>query len=322
MTAAALVTGGTGFVGQWLIRSLLQSGVSVTSVAAHGLPQRPLLSAEESRDVRWVEGDLRDSDFIGDLLDECAPDAVYHLAALAFPPEAATSPLEAYDVNLLGFVRLATELLKRRGVLHPTVLVVGSGEQYGDHPPVEIPLREDTELRPRSVYAATKVAQEVVARQYFRTDGLQVVTTRSFNHSGPGHAPQYLLPSLIQRTAELRSRPGAPLALGNLEVVRDYTHVADVVEAYRLLAERGSPGESYNVCSGYGMTVRELAQTVLHRMGVAAEISSDPALVRRGDIPVLVGSPARLRSATGWEPTRTRDQMVDDLIEWVDAAPQ
>jgi GDP-4-dehydro-6-deoxy-D-mannose reductase len=322
MTTAALVTGGTGFVGQWLIRSLLRDGVSVTSIAAHGLPNQPLLSGDESREVRWVEGDLRDANLIGSLLDASAPHFIYHLAAMAFPPEAATSPLEAYDVNLLGFVRLATELLKRRGVLDPMVLVVGSGEQYGDHPSSEIPLREDAELRPRSIYSATKVAQEVVARQYFRTDGLRVVTTRSFNHSGPGHAPQYLLPSLIRRTAELRSRPGKPLTIGNPDVIRDFTHVADVVEAYRLLAERGSPGESYNVCSGSGSTVLDLARAVLHRMGVAAEISSDPALVRPADIPVLVGSPARLRDATGWVPARTRDQMVDDLIEWVDATPK
>jgi GDP-4-dehydro-6-deoxy-D-mannose reductase len=315
----ALVTGGGGFVGQWLVRALLRRGATVTSLAPLEPPARWVLDPAEREQVQWISADVRSSDDLGAALDAAQPDLVFHLAALAFPPDSARAPLEAYDVNLLGFVRLAHELAARRSRMDPAVVVVGSAEQYGRHGSRE-PVGEETPLRPQNVYAATKTAQEYAALQSFLADGLKVVMTRSFNHSGPGHAPQYLLPSLVTRVLELRAAGGGTLRLGNLDVTRDYTHVADVAEAYCLLGERGVPGEAYNVCSGSGVTVRELAESVLHRMGARAEISSDPHLVRPADIPALVGSPAKIREVTGWEPRLSREDIIDDLIRWIDAA--
>jgi GDP-4-dehydro-6-deoxy-D-mannose reductase len=320
MKRSALITGGTGFVGQWLIKALLERDVAVTSAAPLDHPVRWVLSDEERGAVSWVTADVRDGAGLGTAIDHASPDLVFHLAAVAFPPDATQAPLAAYEINLLGMVRLAHELLMRRGALDPVVLVVGSGEQYGRHPDSAIPLDETAALLPQTTYAATKVGQEAAALQCFLGEGLKVVLTRSFNHSGPGHAPHYLLPSLVSRAAELRRSGGNTLVIGNPDVVRDYTHVSDVVEAYCLLAEQGSPGEAYNVCSGQGVSVRELAETVLHRTGITAEISVDPTLSRRLDIPTLVGSPAKLQEATGWAPRRTREDIIDDLIRWTDAA--
>jgi GDP-4-dehydro-6-deoxy-D-mannose reductase len=176
-----------------------------------------------------------------------------------------------------------------------------------------MPLDEEAEQRPLTLYAASKVAQEVAALQFFRSDGVRVVTTRSFNHSGVGHAPHFLLPGMVRRALAL-PKTGGSLLIGNGDTVRDFLHVDDAVEAYVLLLERGQLGEAYNVCSGVGSSVRELATAVLQRLGIDADIVTDPSLARPVDVPVLVGTNRKLRGATGWSPRRTRDDIIDDLI--------
>ena len=199
------------------------------------------------------------------------------------------------------------------GTGDPVVLVVGSAEQYGRHELNEMPLHEDVEQRPLTLYAASKLAQEVAALQAFRSDGLRVVCTRSFNHSGVGHGTQFLLPGLVARARTL-PKSGGTLVIGNADTVRDFLHVSDVVDAYLSLCERGAVGEAYNVSSGEGATVRGVATAVLQRLGVTADIKTDPALTRPVDVPVLVGSNSKLRRATGWAPRRTRDDIIDELI--------
>lgn len=319
MTARrALVTGGGGFVGQWLVRSLLEHGDEVTAADLGARTDRAmLLSPQEAAAVRWMPTDVRSADDVRSAVEATRPDLVIHLAGLAFPPESDRDPTLAYDVNVLGAVRLLSELGARRsaGVLDPRVLVVGSGTQYGRHDASEMPLPESAEQRPTTTYAASKSAQETAALQIARVTGLRVVCTRSFNHSGVGHAPQYLLPSLVDRVVALRNGRGrATLALGN-DVVRDYLHVADVVRAYLQLLESGVSGAVYNVSSGQGVSARELAIAVMRQAGVAVDIATEPALVRPQDIPVLVGSPARLMADTGWTITRSYLDIIDDLLD-------
>lgn len=315
MAPRALVTGGAGFAGQWLARALLRRGYAVTSVSQSAGPDLPVLDDVEQQAVRWVQDDIRDAAGLGATVAEERPAVIFHLAGVSYVPAAQQSPLLAYDVNVMGIARLLGHVraVRAQAPYDPVIVVVGSGEQYGRHEGGEFPLAETAEQRPLTVYAATKAAQETIALQAARGEGLRVVATRSFNHSGPGHAPHFLLPALVSRAAALPPS-GGRLALGNDSVTRDFLHVADVAEAYCLLAERGTPGEAYNVASGEGVTVRALAERVLQRLGITAEIVSDPALVRPVDVPVLVGSPARLQAATGWTPRLSRDAIIDDLI--------
>ncbi|MFN2566792.1 MAG: GDP-mannose 4,6-dehydratase [Gemmatimonadaceae bacterium] len=316
MTRRALVTGGAGFAAQWLERALLGWGWEVTA-AGLGVPPSPsILQDAERRAIRWVHTDVRRAADIAAALDASRPEAVFHLAGIAFVPAAAADPGEAYEVNVVGAARLLAAIGQRRaaGALDPVVLVVGSGEQYGRHDSSELPLPESAAQRPLSVYAASKAAQEVVALQAARSEGLRVVATRSFNHSGPGQAAHFLLPALVRRAVEARQNGKAAIPVGNREPIRDYLHVEDVAAAYLALAERGATGDAYNVCSGEGISVGELATTVLQRVGVRADITTDPSLVRPVDLPALVGSPDKLRRATGWSPRRTRADIIDDLI--------
>lgn len=318
MGPRALITGGAGFVGQWVARALLERGIGVTSVSQSARPEHPVLDPAEADAIRWVADDIRTATGLGAVVAEERPGTIFHLAGVSYVPAAQQSPLQAYDVNVMGLARLLGHVRALRAAdgYDPTIVVVGSGEQYGRHDAAELPLQETAEQRPLTVYAATKAAQETIALQAARGEGLRVVATRSFNHSGPGHAPHFLLPALVRRAASLPPS-GGRLPLGNDFVTRDFLHVADVAEAYCRLAERGTPGEAYNVASGEGVTVRALAERVLQRLGITAEIVIDPSLVRPVDVPVLTGSPAKLQAATGWTPRRSRDAIIDDLIRLV-----
>ena len=311
----ALVTGGDGFVAQWAIRAMLDRGWTVTAAGLGESLCSSVLDAEQSERVHWRRMDVTRQDAVADTVDHARPDVVLHLAAVSHVPEAMRNPAYAYEVNTVGTVRLLAEVRRLRlaGTADPVVLVVGSAEQYGRHEINEMPLHEDLEQRPLTLYAASKVAQEIAALQSFRSDGVRVVCSRSFNHSGVGHGEQFLVPGLVARARALPAS-GGRLLIGNGDTVRDFLHVTDVVEAYLSLLERGHPGDAYNVCSGAGVSVRDLASTVLQRLGISAEISSDPALARPVDVPVLVGSNRKLRLATGWAPRRTRNDIIDDLI--------
>jgi GDP-4-dehydro-6-deoxy-D-mannose reductase len=315
VTRRALVTGGHGFVAQWAIRAMLDRGWSVTAaglgVAAEGGP----LDRERHAAVRWEELDVTKQRQVGAVVERAAPDAILHLAAISHVPDAMRNPGRAYEVNTVGTVRLLAEVarLRRGGTSDPRVLVVGSSEQYGRHEAGDMPLDETAEQRPLTLYAASKAAQEIAALQAHRSEGVRVLCTRSFNHSGAGQPETFLLPALVSRALALRVT-GGRMRIGNGDVVRDFLHVADVVDAYLGLLELGVEGDVYNVCSGEGISVRALAESVLQRVGVSAEISSDPALFRPVDVPAQIGSNAKLRRVTGWTPRHTREHIIDDLI--------
>ena len=323
----ALVTGAAGFVGQWLVRALLDAGHEVTGLTpVDPTVSAALLSTDEQAEVDWVLGDVRRIDDIRRALDQGAPEWVFHLAGISSVPGASGDPGAAAEVNVVGAAQLLGEIRVRRrvGVLDPAVLVVGSAEQYGRHEKSDLPLEETAEQRPLTVYAATKAAQEIIALEAFRSEGVRVVATRSFNHSGPGQSGAFLLPALVRRALALRSSGGdrrAALALGNATSTRDFLHVADVTAAYIALATRGRAGEVYNVSSGVGMTVKELAVQVLAATGVKAPLTTDPSLTRAVDVPALVGNNARLHDATGWAPEHTVRDLIEDLVTYWAARP-
>lgn len=317
----ALVTGASGFVGQWLCSALIRRGDSVTGTAmdvdVDGIPP---VREELRRTVEWIRVDLRQPEEIATVVDRARPDVVFHLAGVTFVPAATADPGQAYDVNVVATARLLGELgaRKRGGTLDPVVVVVGSGEQYGRHDSGK-PLPETAPQHPLSVYGATKMAQEVAALQSWRGTGLRVICSRSFNHTGPGQADHMLIPALVRRALALRGTASPRLRIGNTTPVRDFLHVEDVVQAYLLLAERGIVGEAYNVSSGVGRSVGELVSLVLARVDVTAELEPAAEYIRPVDLPVLVGDPTKLRVATGWRPQSGLEHAIDQLI---DAASQ
>lgn len=315
MSRRALVTGAAGFVGQWLCRALLQDGWAVSGAGVDGAPAPGTLTREELDAVQWRRADVRRQSDVASAVREVGPHVIFHLAGVSSLPDAQADPVLAHEINILGAARILAEVraLRRTGMADPAVLVIGSAQQYG-RPASAVPLRESDPQAPLSVYAASKAAQEVVALEAARSDGVRVVATRSFNHSGPGQAAQFLLPSLVSRALAIRDGGEARLRIGDPDTVRDYLHVRDVVRAYIALAQKGSAGEAYNVCSGAGHRTGDLAERVMRALGVEGALWVDEALVRGSEVPRLVGDPGKLRAATGWSPTLTCDDIIDDLI--------
>ncbi len=314
----ALVTGAGGFVGQWLCRALLDAGWDITGTTLGAAPPPGVLTATELAQIEWRGIDLRpgvDRRTLSGLLERARPDAIFHLAAIAFVPAAGSDPMDTLNCNVSASVHLleAVGLQRLAGVLDPTLLIVGSAEQYGQHEGPE-PLTEQAALLPRTFYAATKCAQEAFALAAARSGGVKVVATRSFNHSGRGQSAAFLLPSLVRRAVAARAQPDQPVPVGNVEPVRDFLHVDDVISAYISLVEGGRVGEVYNVCSGDGVTVGALAAEVLARAGVTGPLVVEESLCRAVDIPFLVGDNSKLRADTGWTPSRSRAAIIDDLL--------
>ena len=235
---------------------------------------------------------------------------------MAFVLEAGMFPERGLAVNVGSALRLLTavKLQRERTGTDPTVVMVGSAEQYGRYDAGAMPLSEEDACRPRNTYAATKVAQEVFALEAHRSTGLRVICTRSFNHSGVGQSTRFLLPALVERVRAIQTNRTEALHVGNLDTVRDFSHVQDVARAYIALAERGVAGEVYNVCSGLGVRTADLVAEVCEAAGVSPTIIADPALQRPADIPILVGSNEKLRAHTGWSPVLSRADIITDLL--------
>jgi len=291
----AVVTGGGGFVGRHLGRHLAELGVEVVS-----------LDVGDADPI-----DISDHDAVMRRIGTESPDVVYHLAARSHVGASWSDGDELTQVNVDG-TRAVVDACVAAGVAR--VVVVGSSEQYGPVDPDAIPVDERTECRPVSPYGTSKVAAEAVALDAHRVHGLAVVCTRAFNHTGPGQSPAFLVPGLAARIVAAEREGTDEITLGNGDPVRDFTDVRDVVRAYALLAERGVAGEVYNVCSGHGVRVGDLAARLVGRARRPLRVVTATDLVRAVDVPVLVGNPGKLVAATGWRPEHSLDDTLDAVL--------
>ncbi|MDA8295052.1 MAG: GDP-mannose 4,6-dehydratase [Actinomycetota bacterium] len=287
----ALLTGASGFVGGWLREYLETQGDEVVALA-------------ESIDIR-------DAAAVATALGEQEPEAVYHLAALTHVGRSWDEPAETFSVNAMGTLNVLEAA--RRVAEPPVVLLVSSAEVYGSVG--DAPVREDAPLRPVSPYAASKVAAEYLGVQAVLGRSLRVVRARPFNHVGPGQAPNFVVSALARRIALAELGGGGVVAVGNLEPRRDITDVRDVVRAYRLLVERGAPGEAYNVASGRTVTIAEVLDELVGLAKCPIEVVQDPALVRPVEVPVLSGDATRLAERTGWRAEIPLGQTLGDVLE-------
>ena len=264
---------------------------------------------------RTVDGiDIVDAPEITDAVVAAKPTAVYHLAGAADVGGSWATPVETFLANALGTLNV---LEACREAEAECVLAVTSADVYGRVTEAELPITEEQPLRPVSPYAASKVAADALAQQAWLGYGLPVVRVRAFNHLGPGQSDKFVAPSLAERIARNERDGGDEVPIGNMTPRRDVTDVRDVVRAYRLLMERGEPGDVYNVCSGRSVAVKEIADLLLGMAARPMRLVSDPALQRLVDIPVLVGDHGRLSRATGWAPTIPLDQtLADVLADW------
>ena len=292
----ALVTGAGGFVGTTLVGHLRSEGDEVIAIDRANGP------------------DVTDAAAVRDVIGRERPEAVYHLAAVTHIGASWDAPLEVFRINAEGTFNVLSAC-KAAGV--DRVLVVGSADEYGAVRPEDLPLTEDAPLRPLTPYGASKVAAEFLGLQAFLGEALPVIRVRAFNHTGRDQPDRFMIPGLARRIAAAERDGRKEIPIGSLEPVRDFTNVADVVVAYRLLVERGEPGEVYNVCTGVGHSVADVAEHLLGLARHAIELVPDPSLLRPIEVPRLVGDNTRLRHTTGWAPAISfEDTLAQVLDRW------
>jgi GDP-4-dehydro-6-deoxy-D-mannose reductase len=266
--------------------------------------------------LRLLEADLNDPASLEAALDAVTPDRIVHLAGQSSVHVSWTDPGGTLRTNVLGLVHLVDAL--RRRFAKPALLVVGSAEEYGAVVPADLPLREEAPLLPASPYAVSKTAQGLLAAEYARGLGLRVVRTRTFHHTGPGRGEAFAESSFARQIAEIEAGLREKVLLvGNLEAVRDYSDVRDVVRAYWALLDRAgeAAGGVFNVCSGRGLRIHDLLDVLLARAQVKVEIRVDKDRLRPSDVPAQVGDPSRLKALTGWEPRIPLEQSLGELLD-------
>jgi GDP-4-dehydro-6-deoxy-D-mannose reductase len=308
-----LITGVTGFAGSHLVDYLLTRG----DCEIYGIQRwrSRTENIEHFRDrITLLECDLRDAFSTRDALGQVRPDYVFHLAAQSFVPTSWTAPTESLATNVLGQLNLF-EAVRKLG-LRCRIQIACSSEEYGLVLPDEIPIRETNPLRPLSPYAVSKVAQDMLAYQYWMSWKVDCVRTRGFNHEGPRRGPVFVASDFAKQIADIeKGRKPPVLSVGNLEARRDFTDVRDMVRAYWLALEKCEAGEVYNICSGKAWSIREVLDLLLGMTKAKIEVRQDPARLRPSDVPVLLGDAGRFRAATGWEPTIPFEQTLRDMLD-------
>ena len=298
----ALVTGSGGFVGRYLREELEQHGYDVTGL-----------------DVRASDGtvicDLLDPEQALRAVQAVRPDAVFHLAGQADVGRSWHIPQKTVEINVVA----AINLLEAVRAYDPKtrLVLVGSSDEYGQLGEMGADVTEDTPLHPQTPYAVSKLAQEQMAGVYVRAYGMQICMTRSFTHGGAGQREGFLIPDFASGVARVERGLAPCMKVGNLDSRRDFTHVRDVVRAYRLIAEKGVPGEIYNVGSGVTHSAREILDKLRSMARCEVPVEQDPSRMRPSDTPVICCNHGKLTRDTGWQPELGLDAILDDVLaEW------
>jgi len=310
----ALITGITGFAGSHLADHLLNVG-DYEVYGLHRWRSRLENIVHILDQIQLLEADTTDAHAMVDIIGNVQPDFIFHLAAQSFVPSSWNAPDATLTTNIRSQVNLFEAVLAAD--LPCRIQIACSSEEYGLVHPQEIPITEDNPLRPMSPYAVSKVAQDLLAWQYFQSYGLDVVRTRGFNHTGPRRGEVFVCSNFAKQIAEIEAGRNKPIMrVGNLEATRDFTDVRDIVHGYVLALEKGKTGEVYNLCTGQDIRIGDVLDQLIAMSDVKIEIQQDPARLRPSDVPILRGSPAKFHADTGWEAQIPFSQTLADTLDY------
>lgn len=311
----ALITGITGFVGSHLAEYILSNhaGCEVHGLKRWRSPKDNILGVLDR--VKLYDCDLRDLKSLMEVMREVKPDAVFHLAAQSYVPTSLSAPADTMDVNVIGTVNLL-EAIRDSGA-DPVIHICSSSEVYGQVAKENIPITEDCPLRPASPYAASKVAEDMIGLQYFITYGMKTIRSRMFTHTGPRRGEVFAESAFARQVARIEKGLQEPvLRVGNLDSVRTFADVRDVVRAYWLLVERCVPGEVYNIGGGRTESIGRVLEMLLERSEAKIEVQQDPRLLRPSDVTMQIPDVEKFSRASGWQPVIPLEQTLEDLLDY------
>jgi GDP-4-dehydro-6-deoxy-D-mannose reductase len=321
-----MITGIAGFAGSHLADALALRGETLAGLVEPGTGIGNLSAVLERHPSalaldRLPEVDVRDADALARVVRDFAPDAVVHLAAVAYVPYAQAHPEETFAVNVGGTRHLMEAVRQHRP--RARVLVVTTSEIYRPEANGRTAMDEDHPLAPRNAYAASKAEADALAAEAAARDGLHVVRVRPFNHTGPRQEPRYVCADFASQVAAAElGRRDPVIRVGNLEVWRDISDVRDIVRGYILAMERGRPGGVYNLCSGRAVRIREVLDRLVGLARVPIRTEVEPARWRSVENPWFQGNGARAQRELGWAPAISLEQTLTDLLDFWRAQPR
>ena len=305
----ALIIGGAGFVGQYLAEYLQdECGYRVRSTK---------MEQETLPDVNYEVSNMNllVKEEVENVIRDYEPDYIFHLAAQSSVAVSWSNPQLAVDVNVKGTIQLL-DILKETEY-KGRVLLIGSGEEYGRIQPDEVPIIEDTVLRPGNIYAATKCCQNMIASIYAKAYGLQLIMVRAFNHVGPKQSPQFVVSDFCKQVVEAEKGLREPVIhVGNLKAKRDFTDVRDVIAAYECLVRQGKGGETYNVGSGTAYTIEEILDKIIALSGQKIEVQVEKERLRPIDVPLIVADITKITEQTDWKQKISLEQTLQDTLDY------
>ena len=301
-----LITGTEGFIGSYLAEYLAKMGLSVC-----GLKYKANMKTGTSSLIEFREGDIEDRDGIHQLLAEVRPDYVFHLAAKSLILPSWQNPEKTFRVNILGTINLMDEITKLG--LEPVVIIASSSAGYATTEDI-LPIKETTSLHADSPYGVSKLVQDMLAELYWKKHQLKTIRIRPFLIIGPrkvGDACSDFARGIV--AVELGHKKF--VSVGNLDSVRDLIDIGDAVKAIWLLAQNGTPGEAYNICSGQGYRMRDILDKFISLSSVKVAVKNKPALMRPSDRPVIIGDNSRLRSL-GWQVETPIETSLSNILSY------
>ena len=309
-----LITGIAGFVGSHLVDFLLT--IKNLKILGTVFEEKNIENIAARKDkLVLLAGDLRDGYFVGETIKKIKPDLIFHLAGISSAAVSLQKPKETLESNIIANFNLL-EAIKNYS-RESKVLIVGSAEEYGLVAEKDLPINEETPLRPTNPYAVSKIAVDFLALQYFYSYKIKVVRIRPFNHIGPRQKPEFVVADFANQIAKIiLNETSAWVRVGNLDVKRDFTDVRDIVRAYWLALEKGQFGDVYNLGSGKSYTIRIILQKLINISGRKIKIKQDPGKLRPVDIPNLLCDNTKFVKQTDWQSTIGIDQSLKDTLEY------
>lgn len=304
----ALIIGGAGFVGGYLIRELSSAGQEVYATC--------LENEKITGGCTACTLDILDAEAVSEVICRIQPDVIYHLAAQSSVSVSWKKPQLTADINVIGTINVL-EAVRACDKKDIRLLLIGSGEEYGFIRKDACPLTEEEPLNPGNIYAATKACQGMLGEIYARAYKMDIVMVRAFNHSGPQQLPMFVISDFCRQIAVIEKGDApAVMSVGNLTAKRDFTDVRDIVRAYRLLGEKGVGGRTYNVGRGKAVEIQYILDTALSFSEREIEVKQDPARMRASDIPLIEPDVSRIYGDTGWKAEISMEKTIEDTLNY------